>query len=90
MQQFDLIKNYGISLSRIPIVKVMFESKKVENTFDQLAASGIFDASAEKMAERFAAFKRKNPDMDDAIIYAHLRSASGDEGGPEVNIVRVR
>lgn len=90
MQQFDLIKNYGLSLAASPMVKVMFESKKVENTFDQVAASTMLDTSAEKLAERFASIKKKNPSMDDAIIYAMLRGSSGEEGGPELNIVRVR
>ncbi len=90
MQQFDLIKNYGLSLSNSPIVAVMFENPKIERTFDQIVASGLLDRSANRLADRVAAFMKKNPGMDEAVVHAMLRGSSGEDGGADLSYVRVR
>ena len=66
MQQFELIKNYGLSLANSPIVKVSIENQKVERAFDQVGAASILDESADNLADRVQAFMKKNPGMEAA------------------------
>jgi hypothetical protein len=89
-EQFGFIKNYGISLDASPIVEVSIEDKKIQSAFDQVAASSVLDESADKMADRVKAFMKKNPGMDEAVVWALLSGSSGGDAGPGINIFRMK
>ena len=90
MKQFDFVKNYGLILAKIPIVKIVIESQKMEKVFDQVAASGLLDLNASRLRARVALLKQDNPDMDDLTIYALLQSSSGEDSSLDIHSVRVK
>lgn len=89
-EAWNLIADFGISLSRSPLGEIEILSEQVEHALDRSQGKEIFTASAEALAEAFANYRQKNPGLSEEIAWASFASSQGLPPGVSINILKVK
>ncbi len=89
-EAWNLVEDFGVRLSRSPVVKVHILSDQVRQAWDRAQAKEIFIASADALGEAFARFREKNPSLSEEIAWASFASSQGLPPGTSINIIKVK
>jgi hypothetical protein len=82
-----LIKDFGLSLARSPLVTVHIVSDRIRASVDNLAAKQILDDSSKALATRFRKFhKRLGPNVSEETALILFNLDQIDNGGPTLNM----
>ncbi len=89
-EAWNLVSDFGVKLSRAPLVRVEILSKAVEHAFDLEQARETFVAAAGVVGDAIAELKRKHPELSEAELAMIYPSVFGGTGNVSVNIHNVK
>ena len=89
-EAWNLVSDFGVKLSRAPLVKVEILSKAVEHAFDLEHAQETFVAAAGAVGDAIAELKRKHPDLSETELAMIYPSVFGGTGNVSVNVHNVK
>ena len=89
-EAWNLVSDFGVELSRAPLVKVEILSKAVEHAFDLEHARETFVAAAGAVGDAIAELKRKHPELSETELAMIYPNVFGGTGNVSVNVHNVK
>lgn len=89
---WSLEKDFGVVLARSPTTKVRILSDQVRQAWERSQGKEIFAASADALADAFAAYRRKHPDLSEELAWISFASSQGLPPGtqPPITIMKFK
>lgn len=88
-QVCQVVDTCGVYLARSPLMGLTIKNPKIQEVFDQIAATSMLDKNVENVARRVQQMMEKNPGMSYEVAYATVIKASGGDG-PDIGINTIK
>jgi hypothetical protein len=87
----SFVKDFGLSLSRAPIVRAEIESERIRKAFDADNAKALLRRNTDEVAEAFSEFKKGLPlGTSDEVAFMLFNAARLDENLPAVTMSNIK
>jgi hypothetical protein len=86
----NLLKDFGVRLTRSPIVKVDIKSKRIERAFDTVSAEKILLQSTAVIARQFALVMKEHPGISEESALILLNLDRAEEGLPQITMANIK
>ncbi len=86
----NLLKDFGVRLTRSPIVKVDIKSKRIERAFDTVSAEKILLQSTVVIARQFALVMKEHPGISEELALILLNLDRAEEGLPQITMANIK
>lgn len=87
----SFVKDFGLSLSRAPVVKVEIESERIRKAFDVDNAKALLRRNTNEVADAYREFKNGlPPETSDEVAFMLFNAARLDENLPAVTMANIK